>query len=54
MTNLESCGVAIFIGTISYMVTGIANDSSITVAPMFWVFMGLGIFINYKIKTDRT
>lgn len=43
-------GVAIFIGTIGYMITGIANDSSITVAPIFWVLVGLGIVVNEKTK----
>lgn len=48
--SLEQYGVAVFIGTISYMVVGISNDSSITVAPIFWVMIGLGTCINYKIK----
>ena len=43
-------GVAIFIGTVSYMVTGLTNDSTITVAPIFWALMGMGISINYKVK----
>jgi hypothetical protein len=43
-------GVAIFIGTISYMVTGIANDSNINTAPIFWALIGVGIAVNYKAK----
>lgn len=43
-------GVAIFIGTVAYMVTGLTNDSSITVAPVFWTLMGIGIVINYKVE----
>jgi hypothetical protein len=43
-------GVAIFIGTISYMISSISNDSTITVAPVFWVLMGLGIAVNKKVK----
>lgn len=43
-------GVAIFIGTIGYMVTGLTNDSSITTAPIFWTLIGLGIAANYKVK----
>lgn len=46
----EKAGVAIFIGTVAYMVTGLTNDSSITVAPVFWVMMGLGIRVNYKVR----
>lgn len=44
-------GVAIFVGTFSYMVAGIANDSSVTIAPLFWVMMGLGIVVNEKAKS---
>jgi hypothetical protein len=47
-------GVGVFMGTFGYMITGIANDSTITVAPMFWALMGLGIAINYKVKFMMT
>lgn len=43
-------GVAIFIGTVAYMVTGLTNDSSITVAPVFWTLLGIGLAVNYKVK----
>lgn len=43
-------GVSIFVGTAAYMVTGLTNDSSITVAPVFWAFIGIGIAINQKIR----
>jgi uncharacterized membrane protein YdjX (TVP38/TMEM64 family) len=43
-------GVSIFIGTISYMVVGISNDSSIAVAPVFWALLGIGIACNYQVK----
>ena len=47
--NYSSClGVSIFIATTSYMIMGISNDSSIVVAPVFWVLIGVGIAINYK------
>lgn len=39
-------GIAILVSTISYMVLGLANDSSITVAPVFWTLIGLGIAVN--------
>lgn len=39
-------GMAIFIGTISYMITGLTNDSSITTAPIFWTLLGVGIVCN--------
>jgi hypothetical protein len=39
-------GAAIFIGSLGYMISGIANDSSITTAPVFWILIGIGIAIN--------
>ena len=44
-------GAAILISTFGYMITGLANDSSVTTAPIFWALMGVGISINYKVKT---
>lgn len=43
-------GLAIFIGSFAYMVTGLTNDSSITTAPMFWLLVGTGIAMNQKAK----
>lgn len=43
-------GVAILVASVSYMVLGIANDSSITVAPVFWALIGLGITVNRLAK----
>ncbi|NLK76019.1 MAG: O-antigen ligase family protein [Clostridiales bacterium] len=43
-------GVAIFIASISYMIVGITNDSSITTAPVFWTLIGIGIVCNMKAK----
>ena len=52
---LAQAGVAIFLGTIGYIISGITNDSSITVAPIFWGLMGLGVtvnaFVRYEMKT---
>ncbi len=51
----SQAGVSIFIGSVAYMIAGISNDSTITVAPVFWVLIGIGIAINYKLKgeTDK-
>lgn len=43
-------GVAIFIGVVAYMVSGISNDSTITVAPIAWALIGIGIACNCKAK----
>ncbi|MBU5331127.1 O-antigen ligase family protein [Anaerocolumna aminovalerica] len=43
-------GIAIFIGIVSYMISGVTNDSTITVAPVAWTLIGIGITCNYKVK----
>ncbi len=42
-------GFSIFIGSISYMICCIVNDSLVAVAPIYWSLLGLGIMINYKV-----
>ena len=48
---LTIVGFSILLGTLGYMISGIANDSTITVAPVFWALIGLGIGINHRIRT---
>lgn len=45
-------GFAIMLGTLGYMISGLANDSTITVAPLYWALMGIGIGINQRIRMD--
>lgn len=44
-------GFAIVLGTLGYMISGLANDSTVTISPLFWAMMGVGIGINYRIKS---
>ena len=46
LTYLQKMQIAIFCGSTGYMVAGIANDSTICVAPIFWVLLGIGYAIN--------
>lgn len=48
---LDTTGLAIFLSTFMYLFTAISNDSIISVAPIFWVLLGLGFMINKKIKS---
>lgn len=48
---LAITGFSIMLGTLGYMISGIANDSTITIAPLYWAMMGIGIAINHRIKT---
>lgn len=45
-------GIAILAGTFGYLVTSIANDSTIAVAPLFWTLIGVGLAINRMIKKN--
>lgn len=47
---LEEIGVALMIGCFSYMVAGIANDSTVTVAPVYWGLLGLGMAVNAMVR----
>lgn len=40
-------GVGIFAAVFGYLVTGIFNDSIVSVAPVFWGLLGIGISCNY-------
>jgi hypothetical protein len=43
-------GLAIFVSTLAYMITGLTSDSNICTAPIFWTMMGVGIALNYKAR----
>lgn len=46
-------GLAIFLGTLVFMVMGLANDSNVNVSPMFWCLMGLGYATNHLVKSKQ-
>ncbi|WP_160317235.1 O-antigen ligase family protein [Oxobacter pfennigii] len=43
-------GLAIFAAFVGYTISGLFNDSVLSVAPVFWVLLGVGISINDKLK----
>lgn len=47
--RLRSIGMMIFAGSFAYMICGLANDSTICVAPVFWCMLGAGFASNYLI-----
>ncbi|MCY6484501.1 O-antigen ligase family protein [Clostridium aestuarii] len=47
-------GLAVFLACCGYIVAGIFNDSVVSVAPVFWVLLGMGISINLKLKKQRS
>lgn len=46
-------GVAVTLAIIGYLGAGIFNDSVISVAPIFWILLGVGMAINYLIDKER-
>lgn len=47
--SLSWTGIGIFSGTLTYMIVGLANDSNVCTAPVFWVILGLGMAVNRMI-----
>jgi Lipid A core - O-antigen ligase and related enzymes len=50
---LQYMGMAIMIAIIGYLISGIINDSTITVAPVYWCLIGIGFAINRLVKCKR-
>ncbi len=46
-------GASCMVGVTGYLAAAVFNDSIISVAPLFWVIIGLGIGINIRLK-NRT
>lgn len=45
--NIQSTlSMAIAVGVFGYLLTGLTNDSNVGVAPLFWVFIGMGLRIS--------
>lgn len=42
----EQVGAGILLAVLGYLIAGIVNDSTVCVAPIFWVLLGIGFSIN--------
>lgn len=49
----ERAGAGIFAALTAYFVAGFFNDSVISVAPVFWTLLGMGIMIELKINDNE-
>ncbi len=45
-SRVECWALGILLGTFGYLVTGLANDSTVAVAPVYWGLLGAGYAIN--------
>lgn len=52
-TQTEAFGIAAFIGSIAYMISGISNDSMVVTAPVFWGMIGIGVAANAMVARSR-
>lgn len=48
-TTEKKVGFACLAAVIGYLVAGIFNDQIVSVAPLFWIVLGMGISINEKL-----
>ncbi len=48
--KLRYLGIAFFTASVGYFVACLANDSLVSVAPVFWVVFGMGISCNYMVN----
>lgn len=48
--TLEEIGIALMVDCFSYMVAGIANDSTVAAAPVYWGLLGLGMAVNALVR----
>lgn len=46
----ERAGVGVFSSFLAYAVAGFFNDSVISVAPVFWILLGMGIMIELELR----
>lgn len=46
-------GVGILCGNTGYIISGIINDSTVCVAPIYWCLMGIGIAINVYCEKNK-
>ncbi len=49
----KQVGFACLVAVIGYLVAGIFNDQIVSVAPLFWIVLGMGISINEKMINEN-
>lgn len=43
-------GIGVYSAIMAYIVTGLFNDSVVSVAPVFWTLLGMGIMLEIRLK----
>lgn len=47
-------GAAACLGVVGYLFAGLFNDSIVSVAPVFWIILGVGIAVNFRNRRNNT
>lgn len=50
---LSKVGVGIFIAIVGYLGAAFFNDSLVSVAPIFWFLLGLGVCVNHLVNKEK-
>lgn len=50
---LNMMGIACFLGVTAYLFAGIFNDQKVSVAPLFYIMLGLGFTINHLLNENH-
>jgi hypothetical protein len=50
---IHAAGAACFAAFCGYVSAALFNDSVVSVAPVFWLLLGLGIGINVKVAGEK-
>jgi hypothetical protein len=51
---MEYIGVGAFTGVMGYLAAGMFNDQIISVAPLFYVMLGLGLAVNRILRVKNS
>jgi hypothetical protein len=49
----ERLGISLMGSVTAYLIAGFFNDSVISVAPVFWIILGLGISLNILVDKEQ-
>lgn len=49
-TLLQITGVSTFVAVCGYLIASLANDSTVSVSPVFWIILGIGVSINMMLS----
>lgn len=54
VSYLSYIGFGLFCGSTAFMVTGLVNDSTVSVMPLYYTLLGVGLAVNKLLQNDDT